>query len=345
MSSIMSQKGNLVATALAGAWRESPPSVEMSPDDLGEIAPLLLETGAGSLGWWRFRHSELGASTVGEQLRMAYRLHTLQAEVHERQITRVVGLLRSAGVEPLLAKGWAIARLYPESGLRPYGDIDLMVRPEAYSATESTPALGSGPVDLQCPFPELDERPFDELYGRSELVALGDTDVRILGPEDHLRFLCLHQLRHGAWRPLWLCDVGVSLDCLPASFDWGYFLSGQERRSNWVVCVLLIAQQLLGARLDESRIRHMAVELPSWLVPAVLRAWGSGHQGSPRRLAAYLYHPAGVMQAVRQRWPSRIQAGARWRTPSSKLPMPPFQAWDFTVRAIQWFSRLAQARP
>jgi len=29
------------------------------------------------------------------------------------------------GVEPILGKGWAIARLYPERGMRPYGDIDL----------------------------------------------------------------------------------------------------------------------------------------------------------------------------------------------------------------------------
>ena len=46
-------------------------------------------------------------------------------------------------------------------------------------------------------FSLLDDRRLEELYERSELVALGDVDVRILGPEDHLRLICLHMLAHG----------------------------------------------------------------------------------------------------------------------------------------------------
>ena len=337
--------GSLLATTLRGAWREPPPPLTLSADELGDIAPLLLETGGAALAWWRLRHSPLAATPAGRQLKMAYRLHTLQAEVHEREIARVVGHLRSEGLDPVLAKGWAIARLYPETGLRPYGDIDLLVGPEAYSADRVPPRVGGAPVDFHRRFVELDDRPLDELYRRSQLVALHDVDVRILGPEDHLRFLCLHLLRHGFWRPTWLCDVGVTLDGLAVDFDWDYFLAGKARRSSWAVCVLLVAQQLLDARLDEPRARRMAAELPDWLIPTVLTVWESSHPPYDRPFISYLRRPAGLVQAVRRRWPSRIQASARWRTPSSKLPAPPVQAWEFTARAVRLVLRRGGVRP
>ena len=338
MSNTTSEKGGLLARALAGAWRPSPPPIATSAEELGEITPLLLETGGGALGWWRFQHSPLATSPAGKRLRRAYRLHAMQAAVHEHELARVVGLLRSAGIEPLLAKGWAIARLYPEPGLRAYGDLDLLVPPGSYAMARGTPNVMRAGVDLHARFKELADRTLDELYRRSQLVALGDVDIRMLGAEDHLRLLCLHLLRHGFWRPTWLCDVGVALDSLPEAFDWEYLLSGKEQRSSWVMCVILVAQQILGARLDVPREGRMAVELPEWLVPAVLHAWGAGHPGYPRPFGSYMRHPAGVVQAIRARWPSRIQATADWRAPSSKTPARPLQAWAFTVRGARWLA-------
>ena len=99
MTKATSSIGRLLATALRGAWREPPPPVAMSAGELGEIAPLLLETGGGALGWWRFQHSTLASSPAGQRLKMAYRLHSLDAEVHEREIARVVGHLRSEGLD------------------------------------------------------------------------------------------------------------------------------------------------------------------------------------------------------------------------------------------------------
>ena len=112
--------GRLVASALAGAWRASPepPPPSLSPAALTEITPLLLRTGAASLGWWRVRSSELHTSAAAHELRQAYRMYTLQAGRKEDQIVQAITLLRSAGVEPLLVKGLAVARLYPERGLQ-----------------------------------------------------------------------------------------------------------------------------------------------------------------------------------------------------------------------------------
>ncbi|MEP6922685.1 MAG: nucleotidyltransferase family protein, partial [bacterium] len=125
--------GELVATALATSWRQTPTAPDLSTAELATVAPLLLESGGGALAWCRIRNSPLNATPAAAELHQAYRLHAIQAALHEINIKQVLVLLRAAGVEPLLVKGWAIARLYPEPGTRPYGDIDLCVRPEDYS--------------------------------------------------------------------------------------------------------------------------------------------------------------------------------------------------------------------
>ena len=334
--------GSLVAAVLAGAWRPSPPPLSLSYAELAEDAPLLLGTGGASLGWWRIRSSSLGTSSPGFQLHQAYRLHTLVAAVHERAIQRIVTLLRAAGVEPLLAKGWAVARLYPEPGLRPYGDVDLWVRPGQYgpavAALRNSAPLGCA-VDLHQRCFELKDRTPDELYARSLVVGLGEVDVRILGPEDHLRFLCVHMLAHGAWRPLWLCDIGAALESRPADFDWDCCLGGNKRRADWVACALGLAHRLLGARLDGTPVARTS-HLPRWLVPTVLREWGAGYRHR-EPLAAYLRHPAGVLEALRLCWPNPILATVEVGGPFNELPRLPFQLGQCLSRTAQIAAELA----
>ena len=265
--------GKLVASALAGAWRTSPPAPppSLSHAALIEVAPLLLRTGAASLGWWRVRSSELCTSPIAYELRQAYRLYTLQAGRKETQIVQAITLLRSAGVEPLLVKGWSVARLYPERGLRPYGDIDLCVRPEQYAVAVdalAAPAAETVVVDLHKGLQQLHRPSVDDAYERSRLVPLGDIDVRILGPEDHLRYMCIHMLQHGAHRALWLCDIAVVLESLPEGFDWEYLLQGDRRPAHWVASTVCLAHQLLGARLDGVPPTVRDRNPPRWLLPS-----------------------------------------------------------------------------
>ena len=82
-------------------------------------------------------------------------------------------------MKPLLAKGWAVARLYPEPGLRPYGDTDLYLRSEEYDAAVTAlrnPDTLRGPVDLHRGFPELDDRsrlPADTRPSTADTVTRG----------------------------------------------------------------------------------------------------------------------------------------------------------------------------
>src|SRR5262245_26533271 len=305
------ERGKTVAAVLAGSWRSSPPALDLSPAAVAEIAPVLLRTGAGSLAWWRA--SGAGRHDTGTSLlfREAYRLHSRQAADHEEHLKQLLRLLRRRGAEALVCKGWATARLYPERGLRTYGDIDLCVRPSHLTAAMAILSHEGGPgqyVDLHCGIPDLEHRRFEDVVRRSRMVSLGEEEARLLGPEDQLQQLCLHLLRHGAWRPLWLCDIGMFVESLPANFDWDYFLHGKQRLTGWMICVLGLASRLLSARLAEPAIIRRAAKLPDWLEAAVLRAWGGtlsgdSHSRDEVSMAIHLRRPAGLLTALSRRWP------------------------------------------
>src|SRR5712691_8232439 len=212
-------RGQLVAATLSGSWRDSSSSVmNIAESQLDEVTPLLYGSGAAALGWWRVRQTSLSTSASAVVLHQAYRLQALQSAIHEQKIEKVFRLLRQASVEAILVKGWAAAGLYPDSSLRPYGDIDLCVRQEHFKRAEevlSSPEASDCWIDLHKHFSELEERSIDELFARSRLVKLGHEQIRILSAEDHLALLCIHLLKHGAWRPLWLCDIGAGIESLP----------------------------------------------------------------------------------------------------------------------------------
>jgi hypothetical protein len=344
-------RGDLVAKMLAGAWRKHPPELVLNTEELNEAVPRLLGSGAGALGWWRVRHSDLRASSAALELQESYRFHILRAAFHEQEIKEVIELLNSVGIDPILVKGWAIARLYPEHGLRPYGDIDLCFRPEQYPAALTvlkSPECLKYPVDLHDGFSKLDDHSADELFARSQLVKLGEVDVRVPGQEDHLRLLCVHLLGHGAFRPLWLCDIAAALESRTASFDWDRCLGGTRRRADWVACTIGLAHQLLRVRVEDMPIAARAKHLPKWLVPHVLKQWEAPYVANQPQvkyypeMAHYLGHPSGVLKALRKRWPDPLEATIRLRGPLNELPRLPFQI-GYSLSRITKF--LAHLRP
>src|SRR5260370_32913356 len=118
-------KGTLVASVLAGSWRQFPSPLEISAAQLEIAAPGMLASGAAALAWKRVSKSKLRTASVAKELEQAYRLHTLQSAIHERAMHNVLALLSLSGIHPGLAKGCAIARIYPESGWPPYVDMGL----------------------------------------------------------------------------------------------------------------------------------------------------------------------------------------------------------------------------
>ena len=166
--------------------------------------------------------------------------------------------------------------------------------------------------------------------------------MRILGSEDHLRYMCIHMLRHGLYRARWLCDVAVVLESLPEDFDWEYLLWGDQRHADWVTSTLGLAHKLLGARLDAIPTGEKASPLPRWLVLSVLRQWSieEHYMDSVPSMAYCFRHPAQLPRAFRLRWPNPIQATVGVGGPFNELPRLPFQLWECVSRAAYFITQI-----
>lgn len=340
-----------MAGLLAGSWRAEAASADITEAQCREIAPLLLRFGAAGLAWRRVRGFPWSGSGAPRRLQKAYRLQVLHAAVHERSLRRALEALRTAGIEPLLVKGWAVARWYPAPALRPYGDIDLCVPlGQAALARAALAAAGASTVDLHAGLSAagrslLDDLPLADVWARSTPVAGDGFVVRTPCREDHLRYLCLHAMAHGICRPLWLLDLGAAMESGEA-LDWDRVLYGDERRREWVVGALGLARRLLGARLPSAPDRVTEAPLPRWLTASVLEGWGrrTVAPGNRTPMASYLRRPAGVLAALRTRWPSAVEASVGRGAAFDERPRLPLQVAECASRTLGFAKRLALGR-
>ena len=351
-NSLAETRGSLIAAVLARSWRAQPTALKISARQLADITPALLATGTAALVWRRVLHSDIEYADALE-LKEAYYFHTIRSTFHEYEVEQVFRLLRVAGVEPVLLKGWAVARLYPESGLRPYGDIDLFVRPrerrKAVAALASREGIKYN-VDIEHEeFAHISDPAADELYARSKLVKLGETRIRIPGPEDHLRALCLHTLRHYAWRPLWLCDIAVMIESLPEDFNWDICLGASKREANWIACLIGLARQVLGAEPLEASVSRARARPPRWVGPALLRHWGRWSGPGPSEPAATavvknVKNPFGMLGELLSRWDRPIRATVEMRGPFNDYLRLPFQVSYALLQTPRIVRQVAKSR-
>ena len=338
---------SIIAELLAGSWRRTPPAPNLSAEELGQVVPQLKGSGTAALAWWRVRGSRLRDTRAGEELREAYQTQSLQSALQEREVEHVFSRLRAAGVEPILLKGLGAARLYAERGLRPVGDIDLCVRPEEYGAARRA-VWGPGPkgkalIDLKHDDSALLGRDgWDGVYARSRLFELNGSRIRVPGHEDQLRFLCLHLLRHSAYRPLWLCDVAAALETAHAGFDRNAAAGCDALRRNWVGCVLDLARRLLGATRGGLPESVSEARAPSWLLAEVLRQWERPTTADhvPRELMSVsLRNPLRALPALVGRWPDPVRAHVGLRLPFDERARLPRQLKFYVSQSAAFLKR------
>ena len=350
--------GTLLATVLAGSWRLSPQELCCSETHVAQLTPVLVKSMSGALAWRKVSTTALRTSVAGLELQEAYRFHAVRALVHQNALKKVLNLLYCERVEPILVKGWAIARLYPEPGLRPYGDIDLVVPPEHHvrAAVAISAAIAASElekehyIDLHRGFQHLDDDlSFDELCSRSTIIKLDDVEVRVLSPEDHLRVLCVHLLHHNAFRPLWLCDIAVAVENRAGDFDWDRCLGVKRRRADWVACAIGLAHELLGADVATTPVARRANGLPRWLVANVLKQWETPYSDAQAPvthqspMAKYLRDPRGLLKDLGRRWPKPIEATVYVGGPFNEFPRWPFQVGECIVRTAKFVAKLPRA--
>ena len=258
------------------------------------------------------------------------RFQALEQLRRERWLGSVFAAFTAHGIRAATFKGWALARLYGRPGLRPVGDVDLLVRQEDLDHARSVLAgfEGGAEVDLQSDLSRyLPDRSAEQLLAAAECADVPGGFIQILGPADHLRLVCLHQLHHGSWRPLWLCDVAVLLEALPPEFAWGDCLRGSRHLGEGILALVVLARRWLGAR---PRVEPPASEVPEWFERAVERAWDRGYRPSPERLEGISW--TRLPGALRARWPDPLSSTLHLDAPFHGVPRFPIQIAELVRR-------------
>jgi hypothetical protein len=303
------------------------------------IAPLLLESGAAPLAWRQIRNSSLATDPVTRTIQDTYRLAILQQRVWTNAVRQVARFFESRNIDAVMVKGWAIARLYPEPAVRLFGDVDLVVRPEwceAAVATQADPERPEIAIDLDWTLRDVPGRRFDDFFSRSITLKLDDASIRTPGPEDHLKLVAIHMMRHGAPRPTGLVDVAILAEAADEHFDWEYCMRGTPAAAGWLLGALGLASRVLGADLSRTPYADAAERLPRWAYPALIRQWGRPHYMNRGSMSAAIQTREGVVRSILERWPNPIQATVRMGAAFGNRPRWPYQLGEFLKRAVRF---------
>jgi hypothetical protein len=221
-----------------------------------------------------------------------------------RQTLQAVDALQSAGIEPILLKGYALAALlYDDPIFRPSTDIDLLIRrSEVDAACSALERIGgrlpsretaavqfASSYDLPVMMPSASGKAgllelhwdlaprglfsldLDAWRARSgEFQVEGLTALRF-SPEDMLLHLALHMRKHRYVGLRWLCDVAELVRRHTAELDWRYVLTSAQRAGLRVLLYtsLQLAERLLQAPVDADILRQLE---PSALRRSLLRS-------------------------------------------------------------------------
>jgi hypothetical protein len=202
-------------------------------------------------------------------------------------------------------------------------------------------------IDLHERFSELDDRKTEQLFTRAISMRLGEEQIRVLGREDHLALLAVHLLKHGAWRPLWLCDIAAAVESLPQDFSWETCLGQNNKRAGWIIGAINLAGKLLGADTSALPKQYRVRDVPAWLSKSVLEQWANPFaiDQSPMKHSAPMgvhlrSHPLGILKGLRERWPNPILATISVNGQFNDLPRLPYQVGNCALRMTQFLMDL-----
>jgi Uncharacterised nucleotidyltransferase len=227
-----------------------------------------------------------------------------------RELIQLLNLFKASGIRALPYKGPLLAATaYGNLSLRHFSDLDILVsREDMLKAKELLTLRGYKPnlelspsqeaaylrsqhdyrfirthdglvVELQWKVTKrLFSFPFDfnDVWSRSEPVALAGAEIMTLRPEDLFLILCVHGAKH-RWEQLkWICDIAELVAAYRQKIDWGKVVDrarmlGGERM---LLLGLLLAHRFLGAVLpgeslnriqNDSQVKHLAFQVQEGL--------------------------------------------------------------------------------
>lgn len=301
-----------------------------------------MRTGTGALAWYALRGGPLAEPAVRLGLESAYRLQMLQAAVRRADLHRLLQSLARRGIAPLLVKGPALAHLYPEPALRAYSDFDLCVdAAEAEEARLARQEAGelTTMVEIHAGRVSMLDRTLPEVMSRAVRVELEGLHYYEPSPQDHLRLVALHMLLHGGWRPIWVCDIFLFLQALPAEFPLEELLRGPAWERQALLQAMAVSVEISGSPASRFELPPPA----GWLRTALIEQWNRGVGQS----GAGALEPEDLSRQDRwsrlaAHWRGPLQATTELRAPWRGLPRLPVQVAATALRAPSAAARLLQ---
>jgi hypothetical protein len=236
---------------------------------------------------------------IRRELRDAARAQTLFTLSLTAELFRVLARFAELGLEVLLTKGPVLsARCYGDPGLRPYTDLDLVLRDaDIERATETMIALGYDPkVSLKAiqarKIPgeyvfsqrgtnllvELHtERTFryhprplsvEKLFQRRARVRFDGRGVPALSTEDELILICIHGAKHFWERLMWIADVAALVSRQPVDWEATRLAVREVRAERMLRVGLLLARNVTGASLPAEVLHEIVSDAPAVRIAA-----------------------------------------------------------------------------
>lgn len=201
---------------------------------------------------------------IREEWEARRRTSIATALFHQEALGEIAAAFTDRGLPFVILKGEALSKaFYPQEGLRPYGDIDLLIRPEAYeSAKAILMSLGFrlrqavNEAEKLRFFGEIEFKKEDpvaltvdlhwdtlmtswqpqsllsdhETWASLDQVCLGSHAIPILRGEVLLIYLCVHFAFHHAFDGLiLLCDLFLVLRRDAEKTDWDRLIAMANR--------------------------------------------------------------------------------------------------------------------
>jgi hypothetical protein len=241
-----------------------------------------------------------------------------RALVLDRHLLVLVDRLRAASIENRVLKGAAVAHLdYPDPSLRPYRDVDVLVRPGDIERARDLLIASGGERRYAEPRPGFDRRfgkgialvmpegheidlhrtlalgPFglridlDELWQGAEPFTVGGQTLAALDRPRRFLHACYHTMLGGAEPPLLgLHDVAVTAPATATDVAEAVALATRFEGMAVVAAAMDRTRQVLGCDLPVEVVAAVADHRPSRRAAAWLRASsGSGRSSASLAMA------------------------------------------------------------
>jgi hypothetical protein len=201
---------------------------------------------------------------VMTKLRILYYKIAARNTLHYYELSKILIAFNDVGIDVIVLKGAFLAEtVYKNIGLRPMGDIDILVRREDLQmAKKKMSELGY--AFLYDNYPEVFNEQFGceleyfkkvnnrnlkgvrlelhwefmpkhacikieigRIWQNAQTASIANIDVLTMRPEDLLLHLCVHLKKHKFNGLRWFCDISEIVNCY--NLNWKYFVESARR--------------------------------------------------------------------------------------------------------------------